>query len=54
MQYFFKRGELVLQLGSTVADDCNLFVFFRVLQRNCKLRQILVKKTKWLNVKCCF
>ena len=46
---------LVLKLGSTVADDCNLFVFlgwvgsyfFIVLQRNCKkLKQILVKKKK--------
>ena len=52
MKYLCKRCVLVLQLGSTTADDCNSFVvclecdyIFIVLQRNCKLKRILVKTT---------
>ena len=49
MKNVVKRCVLYLQLSSTAADDCNSFGFFGlsvitcfiVLQRNCKLKQIL-------------
>ena len=51
MKYFCKRCTLVLQLHSTVADvefvsflGLSLIIFFIVLQKNCKLKQISVKE----------